>query len=66
MTEYGSGGTASNRQLYGVILRDKIKTADLATLQAYHVVAKDLLQDGDDSDLRAAVADLEKVLAAKK
>jgi hypothetical protein len=27
------------RQLYGVVLRDKCKTADLATLKAYKVVA---------------------------
>jgi hypothetical protein len=59
-------GSGRNRQLYGVIIRDKIQSADLATLQAYHVVAKDLLKDDDDGELRASLADLEKAIAAKK
>ena len=63
MTQYGAG---NGRQLYGVIIRDKIKTVDLATLQAYHVVAKDLLKDSDDGDLRTSVVELEKAIAAKK
>jgi hypothetical protein len=66
MTHPGTGGSGKNRQLYGVIIRDKIQSADLATLQAYHVVAKDLLKDGDDGELRASLADLEKAIAAKK
>jgi hypothetical protein len=64
MTEYG-GGTA-NRQLYGVVIRDRIKSADLATLQAYRTVTHDLLKGSDDEELRGALADLEKAIATKK
>jgi hypothetical protein len=68
MAEYGTGGNGNVRQLYGVIIRDKIKTANLETLQAYRVVANDLLKhnEGDDGELRASLADLEKAIAAKK
>jgi hypothetical protein len=68
MADYGSGENGKIRPLYGVIIRDKIKTADKETLQAYRVVAHDLLKtpgDGDDGHLREALADLDKALAAK-
>jgi hypothetical protein len=68
MAQYGSGGNGTIRQLYGVIIRDKIKSASLETLQAYRIVANDLLKsnEGDDGELRASLADLEKAIAAKK
>lgn len=68
MAQYGSGGNGTIRQLYGVIIRDKIKSASLETLQAYRIVATDLLKsnEGDDGELRASLADLEKAIAAKK
>jgi hypothetical protein len=58
---------AASMQLYGVILRDKIKSADRETLNAYRIVAHDLLKtgDADDGQLRAALGDLEKALATK-
>jgi hypothetical protein len=68
MAQYGSGGGGVSRQLYGVMIRDKIKTADLATLQAYSKVGHDLAKgkDGHDGDLDGALADLDKAIAAKK
>jgi hypothetical protein len=68
MAQYGSGGGGVSRQLYGVTIRDKIKTADLATLQAYSKVGHDLAKgkDGYDGDLQGALADLDKAIAAKK
>lgn len=68
MAQSYSGGI---RPLYGVIIRDKCKTADPATLRAYKVVAEDLLKgagsgDSDVQDLRAAVQEIDKALAAKK
>jgi hypothetical protein len=58
---------AANMQLYGVILRDRIKSANLETLKAYKIVAHDLLKtgDADDGQLRAAIGDLDKAIAAK-
>jgi uncharacterized protein DUF1843 len=55
--------------LYGVTLRNKIKSADLDTLKAYQTVAKDLLAsggDGDDGELKASLADLDSAIAAKQ
>jgi hypothetical protein len=68
MAQYGGGGSGGNRQLYGVTIREKIKTADLATLQAYSKVGHDLAKgkDGYDGDLQGALADLDKAIAAKK
>jgi hypothetical protein len=65
MASSGSGGI---RPLYGVIIRDKCKTADAATLTAYKIVAEDLLKShgGDDSDLKDAVKELDHAIAAKK
>jgi len=63
------GGIGDNRLLYGVIIRDKMKTADEPTLRAYLAVGKDLLKGPDVAeagDLEAAVADLEKRLGARK
>jgi hypothetical protein len=68
MAEYEGGGNGKNRLLYGVIIRDKIKTADKATLQAYRTVGHDLLTtagDADDGQLREALADLDQALATK-
>jgi len=62
-----SSGTI--RPLYGVIIRDKCKYADVNTLMAYKTVAEDLLKDhsGDDADdLKDAVKDLDKAIATKK
>jgi hypothetical protein len=56
------------RPLYGVVIRDKCRTADLATLKAYHVVAKDLLKTNsgpEADDLRASLTDLEHAISAK-
>jgi hypothetical protein len=55
--------------LYGVIIRDRIKSAGLDTLVAYRTVANDLLKDGghgDDGELRASLGDLDKAIAAKQ
>jgi hypothetical protein len=62
---YGSGP----RPFYAVIIRDKCKTADHATLQAYKTVGHDLLKDhhGPDADeLKKALGELDKTLAGKK
>jgi len=66
MADYGGGGDI--RQLYGVILRDKAKTADLETLKAYRHVASDLMHTASKEaaeDLQGALADLEKAIQAK-
>jgi hypothetical protein len=65
MADYGGGGDI--RQLYGVILRDKAKTADKHTLHAYRVVVSDLMHTatGDAAkELEGALADLEKAIQA--
>jgi hypothetical protein len=56
------------RPLYGVIIRDKCKTADLATLTAYKTVAEDLLKGAkaDAADLESAIKELDGAIAAKK
>jgi hypothetical protein len=66
MAQYGGGGNGI--LLYGVILRDKIKSANLETLLAYRTVAQDLAKgkDGHDGDLHGALADLDKAIAAKQ
>ena len=46
MADYGGGGDI--RQLYGVILRDKAKTADMETLKAYRIVASDLMHGASE------------------
>jgi hypothetical protein len=56
------------RPLYGVIIRDKCKSADLDTLKAYKIVGHDLLNDHsgpDADDLKAALKDLDAAIAAK-
>ncbi|MGA2289720.1 DUF1843 domain-containing protein [Bradyrhizobium sp.] len=58
-----SSGTI--RPLYGVIIRDKCKSADLNTLMAYRTVAQDLLKDHQDKDLADAVKELDHAIAAK-
>ena len=61
-------GSGDIRQLYGVILRDKAKTADKDTLNAYRIVASDLMQGASEEaakDLKAGLADLEKAIQAK-
>ena len=66
MADYGGGGDI--RQLYGVIIRDKAKTADKDTLNAYRIVASDLMHGASKEaaeDLQAALADLEKAIQAK-
>jgi hypothetical protein len=68
MAQSYSGGI---RPLYCIIIRDKIKTADPATLRAYKTVAEDLLKsapsgDADAVDLRAALKELDQALAGKK
>ena len=62
-----SSGTI--RPLYGIIIRDKCKYADVNTLSAYKTVAEDLLKDHtgpDADDLRDAVKELDKAIASKK
>jgi hypothetical protein len=66
MADYGGGGDI--RQLYGVIIRDKAKTADKDTLHAYRIVASDLMHGAIEEaakDLKAALADLENAIQAK-
>ena len=62
-----SSGTI--RPLYGVIIRDKCKAADAATLKAYKHVAEDLLKDHqgpDADDLKNSLKELDAAIAAKK
>ena len=62
-----SSGTI--RPLYGVVIRDKCKSADASTLKAYKTVAEDLLKDHsgpDAADLKDALKDLDKAIAAKR
>jgi hypothetical protein len=68
MAQSGIGGSGNGILLYGVILRDKIKSASLETLIAYRTVAQDLAKgkDGHDGDLHGALADLDKAIAAKQ
>jgi hypothetical protein len=57
-----SGGI---RPLYGVIIRDKCKTADHDTLRAYKKVGEDLLKGAsgpDADDLRASLKEIDKAL----
>jgi hypothetical protein len=65
---YGRGSNGNGILLYGVMIRDKIKSANLDTLQAYRTVADDLLKSGDadDGELRASLADLDKAIAEKR
>jgi hypothetical protein len=56
------------RPLYGVIIRDKCKSADLNTLKAYKTVGHDLLKDhhgSDVDDLKASLKELDAAIAAK-
>ena len=65
MADYGGGGDI--RQLYGVIIRDKAKTADKETLMAYRIVVSDLMHNatGDAAkELEGALSDLEKAIQA--
>jgi hypothetical protein len=67
MADYGGSGDI--RLLYGAILRDKAKTADLDTLMAYRTVASDLMHSatGDAAkDLESGLADIEKAIHAKR
>jgi len=69
MAQHGIGGSGNGLLLYGVIIRDRIKSASLDTLIAYQTVANDLLANGghgDDGELRASLGDLDKAIAAKK
>jgi hypothetical protein len=68
MAQSGIGGSGNGILLYGVILRDKIKSASLETLLAYRTVGQDLAKgkDGHDGDLQGALADLDKAIAAKQ
>jgi hypothetical protein len=67
MAQSYSGGI---RPLYGIVIRDKCKTADPTTLRAYKVVAQDLLKDAkagdpDAEDLRKSIDDIDKALVGK-
>jgi hypothetical protein len=55
------------RPLYGVIIHDKCKTADLATLKAYKAVAQDLANDKgpDAEELAGLIKELDSAIAAK-
>jgi len=64
----GSTGSGGIVPLYGVIIRDKCKSADGATLRAYKTVAEDLLKGAtgpDADDLRASLKDLDAALKHK-
>lgn len=66
MAAHGGGNSFL---LYGVIIRDKIKSASLDTLVAYRTVANGLLKTGghgDDGELRASLGDLDKAITAKQ
>ena len=68
MAQSYPGGSGGIRPLYGVIIRDKCKSADLSTLQAYKVVGHDLLKDHrgpDADDLREALKELDHAIAGK-
>jgi hypothetical protein len=61
-----SGGI---QPLYGVIIHDKCKTADVSTLKAYRTVANDLLKGASGpaaDELKASVGELDKAIAAKE
>lgn len=64
-----TGGRGVNLQPYGVMIRERAKSgADAATLRAYRAVANDLLKGASGpaaDDLRAALGDLDKAIAAK-
>lgn len=63
MAETGDSGPVII--LYGVIIRDKLASADANTLMAYRTVAYDLLEHatGPDADeLRATLPDLEQAI----
>jgi hypothetical protein len=61
-----SSGSGTIRPLYGVIIHDKCKSADLETLKAYKVVAQDLAKDHPDAkDLGDAIKELDKAIAGK-
>ena len=55
------------RPLYGVIIRDKCKTADLNTLKAYRAVAQDMANDNgpDAKELGDSIKELDAAIAAK-
>lgn len=58
-----SGGI---RPLYGIIIKDRCKSAPPETLSAYLQVARDLLKDaaGDEKkELETAISDLKTALA---
>jgi hypothetical protein len=53
------------RPLYGVIIRDKCKTANPTVLKAYKAVAEDLVKDyeGDaKTELQAAIKELDAAI----
>ncbi|WP_375414158.1 hypothetical protein [uncultured Bradyrhizobium sp.] len=58
-----SSGSGTIRPLYGVIIRDKCKSTDLETLNAYKVVGHDMLKDHKDKDLEDALKELDKAIA---
>jgi hypothetical protein len=58
-----TSGSGTIVPLYGVIIRDKCKLTDLATLNAYKVVGHDLLKDHKDKDLEDSLKDLDKAIA---
>jgi hypothetical protein len=63
------GGRGSGIQLYGVIIRDKARSADLDTLLAYRTVARDLLAGAagpEADDLRASLDELAQAITAKQ
>jgi len=61
-------GSGDIRQLYGVILREKAKTADMETLKAYRLVATDMMHTSSKEivkELEDALVDIEKAIQAK-
>ena len=60
-----SGGI---RPLYGVIIRDKCKTADPDTLRAYKKVCEDLKKDASGAEAKElldSITEIDKALGGK-
>ena len=58
-------GSGTIRPLYGVIIRDKCKSADVDTLKAYRTVAQDMLKDKgpDAEELAGSIKELDQAIA---
>ena len=60
--------SGQNILLYGVVMRDKSRTADASTLTAYKTVAEDLLKDAsgvEADELKEALSHIDAALKHK-